>query len=77
MSVKTIENNHLYWDSCDTVALALKIRHPLYVLSENAILQRTQVAPRLSRQMTTCGWLSASKAFNTVAMCQLIAREGA
>ncbi len=77
MSVKTIENNHLYWDGCDTVALAQKYGTPLYVLSENAILQRTQELHRdFLDKYDNVRVAFASKAFNTVAMCQLIAREG-
>lgn len=77
MSVKTIENNHLYWDGCDTVALAQKYGTPLYVLSENAILQRTQELHRdFIDKYDNVRVAFASKAFNTVAMCQLVAREG-
>ena len=77
MSVKTIENNHLYWDGCDTVALAQKYGTPLYVLSENAILQRTQELHQdFIDKYDNVRVAFASKAFNTLAMCQLVAREG-
>ena len=77
MSVKTIKNNHLYWDGCDTVALAQKYGTPLYVLSENAILQRTQELHQdFIDKYDNVRVAFASKAFNTLAMCQLVAREG-
>lgn len=77
MSVKTIENNHLYWDGCDTVALAQKYGTPLYVLSENAILQRTrELHQDFIDKYDNVRVAFASKTFNTLAMCQLVAREG-
>ena len=77
MTIQTIENGHLYWDGCDTVALAEKYGTPLYVLSENAILARTDELHRdfLDRYDNVRA-AYASKAFSTLAMCRLMAREG-
>lgn len=77
MNIESIENNHLYWDGCDTVALAEKYGTPVYVLSENAILARTDELHRdFLNKYDNVRAAFASKAFNTIAMCQLLAREG-
>ena len=77
MTIQTIENGHLYWDGCDTVALAEKYGTPLYVLSENAILARTDELHRdFLDKYDNVRAAYASKAFSTLAMCRLMAREG-
>ncbi|MDT2757634.1 diaminopimelate decarboxylase [Enterococcus asini] len=77
MRIKTIENNHLYWDGCDTVALAKKYGTPVYVLSENAILERTDELHRdFLDKYDNVRVAFASKAFNTLAMCQLVNQVG-
>lgn len=75
--VKTIKNGHLYWDGCDTVALAEKYGTPLYVMSENGILARTQELHRdFLDKYDNVRVAYASKAFCTLAMCKLMERAG-
>ena len=40
--IKEIRNNTLYFDGCDTVALAKQYGTPLYVFSETAMHERFQ-----------------------------------
>lgn len=75
--IKTIKNNHLYWDGCDTVALAKKYGTPLYVVSETAIVTECQALQKdFIQKYDNVRVAYASKAFNTLAMVKLIEREG-
>lgn len=75
--MKEIKNNHLYWDGCDTTALAEKYGTPLYVFSESEIVAQCQALREdfLDRYPNTRA-AYASKAFSTVAMVKIIEREG-
>ncbi|WP_195517222.1 diaminopimelate decarboxylase [Enterococcus dispar] len=71
------KNGHLYWGNCDTVALAQKYGTPLYVYDENLILKECQALKDdfLDKYPNT-RVAYASKAFNTIAMLQLIKDAG-
>ncbi len=75
--IKTIKNNHLYWDGCDTVALAKEYGTPLYVVSETAIVKECQALQQdFIQKYENVRVAYASKAFNTLAMIKIIEREG-
>lgn len=75
--IKTIKENHLYWDGCDTVELAKKYGTPLYVVSETAIVAECQELQQdFIQKYENVRVAYASKAFNTLAMIKLIEREG-
>lgn len=71
------KNGHLYWGNCDTVTLAQKYGTPLYVYDENLILKECQALKDdfLDKYPNT-RVAYASKAFNTIAMLQLIKDAG-
>lgn len=75
--IKTIKNNHLYWDGCDTVELAKEYGTPLYVVSESAIIKECQALQQdFIQKYENVRVAYASKAFNTLAMIKIIEREG-
>ncbi|MHC5268282.1 diaminopimelate decarboxylase [Enterococcus sp. LJL98] len=75
--MKTIKNNHLYWDGCDTVALAKNYGTPLYVVSETAIVAECQALQTdFIQKYENVRVAYASKAFNTLAMLKIVEREG-
>lgn len=75
--IKTIKNNHLYWDGCDTVELAKEYGTPLYVVSETAIVEECQALQKdFIQKYENVRVAYASKAFNTLAMIKIIEREG-
>ncbi len=75
--MKTIKNNHLYWDGCDTVELAQTYGTPLYVVSENAVVKECQeLQASFIQKYDNVRVAYASKAFNTLAMLKIIEREG-
>lgn len=71
------KNGHLYWGGCDTVSLAKKYGKPLYVYDENLILKECHALKEdfLDKYPKT-RVAYASKAFNTIAMLQLIHTAG-
>lgn len=75
--IKEIKDNHLFWDGCDTVALAKEFGTPLYVFSVTEIRTQCRAIREefLSRYENTRA-AYASKAFNTLAMLRLIDEEG-
>ncbi|MFV0559065.1 MAG: diaminopimelate decarboxylase [Enterococcus sp.] len=74
--LKTI-NNHLIFDGCDTVTLAKEYGTPLYVLSENEIVNQCQALhSQFIDKYENTRAAYASKAFSTLAMLKIIAREG-
>ncbi|KAF1302965.1 MULTISPECIES: diaminopimelate decarboxylase [Enterococcus] len=75
--MKATKKNHLYWDGCDTVALAEKYGTPLYVFSETEIVAQCRALHEefLDRYPKTRA-AYASKAFSTLAMVKIIQREG-
>lgn len=75
--VKKIKNNHLFWDGCDTVQLAEKYGTPLYVMSQNMIVEECrQLQATFIQKYDNVRVAYASKAFNTMAMIKLIEKEG-
>lgn len=75
--VKKIKNNHLFWDGCDTVQLAEKYGTPLYVMSQNAIVEECRaLQATFMQKYDNVRVAYASKAFNTIAMIKLIEKEG-
>lgn len=75
--IKEIKNNRLYWDGCDTVALAEQYGTPLYVLSETAVVNECQTLQKdFIQKYDNVRVAYATKAFNTLAMLKLIEREG-
>lgn len=75
--VKEIRDNTLYFDGCDTRALAKKYGTPLYVFSETDMVGRFSELRRdfLSKWENT-RVAYACKAFCTTAMLKLVQREG-
>ncbi|WP_248624186.1 diaminopimelate decarboxylase [Enterococcus cecorum] len=72
-----VKNHHLYFDGCDTVALAQKYGTPLYVFSENAIVSEcNQLKAAFTNRYPNTRVAYASKAFSTLAMYKIMAREG-
>ncbi|PTX50868.1 diaminopimelate decarboxylase [Melghirimyces profundicolus] len=71
------ERGHLEIGGCDTVELAEQFGTPLYVMDEQMIRSRMRAyveAFRKTGLRFRVGY--ASKAFNTLAMCRLVAEEG-
>ncbi|MCX7024848.1 MAG: diaminopimelate decarboxylase [Spirochaetes bacterium] len=70
-------DRHFMFDGCDTVALAKKYGTPLYVMSETLIRERLREIRDtfLERHPWTFA-VFASKAFQTLEMCRMVASEG-
>ena len=74
--IKEIRNNRLYFDGCDTVELAKKYGTPIFVFSENDILNRiNELKKDFIEKYGNCRVAYASKAFCTVGMLKLLDRE--
>lgn len=72
-----IKENHLYLDGCNTVALAKKYGTPLYLISENKILEQcNEIKKSFTEKYEKTKVVYASKAFLPLAMCAIMAREG-
>ncbi|WP_066504073.1 diaminopimelate decarboxylase [Abyssisolibacter fermentans] len=75
--VKKIENGILYFDGCNTLELAKKYNTPLYVISENEIINRCkEIRESFLNKYPNTKAVYASKAFLSLAMCKIIEREG-
>lgn len=75
--VKTIQNNHLFWDGCDTTALAKEYGTPLYVYSETAIVNECrELREHFINKYEKVRVAYASKAMNILAILKIIEREG-
>lgn len=73
----TTKENTLYFDGCNTVELAEKFGTPLYLMSENAIIDRcNELKSMFLDKYEGTRVVYASKAFLTLAMCKIIEREG-
>ena len=74
---REIKNGILYFDGCNTVELARKYGTPLYVMSENDILERfSQLKEAFTDKYPNARVAYACKAFCTVAMMKICEREG-
>ena len=74
---RTIKDGILYFDGCNTVELAKKYGTPLYVMSENDILERfSQLKEAFTDKYPNARVAYACKAFCTVAMMKICEREG-
>lgn len=74
---REIKNGILYFDGCNTVELAQKYGTPLYVMSENDILERfSQLKEAFTDKYHNARVAYACKAFCTVAMMKICEREG-
>jgi diaminopimelate decarboxylase len=76
-SIFEVKGNTLYFDGANTVALAAKYGTPLYVYSKSEILKRVAEIKRMfldKHKNTRAAY--ASKAFLTLAMCNIIRDEG-
>lgn len=73
----SIENGHLYFDGVDVTDLAHTYGTPLYVVSESIIRERIACIKKefLNKYPNTFA-VYASKAFQTLDMCRLVASEG-
>ncbi|MBQ7724067.1 MAG: diaminopimelate decarboxylase [Lachnospiraceae bacterium] len=75
--IKEIRNNRLYFDGCDTVELAKEYGTPIYVFSENDILNRLrELKTDFIEKYGNCRVAYASKAFCTVGMLKILEKEG-
>ncbi len=74
---RTIKDGILYFDGCNTVELAKKYGTPLYVMSENDILERfSQLKEAFTDKYPNARVAYACKAFCTLAMMKICEREG-
>ena len=74
---REIKNGILYFDGGNTVELAQKYGTPLYVMSENDILERfSQLKEAFTDKYPNARVAYACKAFCTVAMMKICEREG-
>lgn len=75
--IKEVKDNTLYFDGCDTVALAEKYKTPLYVFSENDIMTRfAELRECFLKKYPKNRVAYAAKAFFPVAMAKLVDKEG-
>lgn len=73
----SIRFNHLFYDGVDTVELASHYGTPLYVVSETAVRERcTRIKKAFLEKYPNTRAVYASKAFQTLDMCRIIAQEG-
>ena len=71
------EKGHLVFGGCDTVELAAKYGTPLYVMDESIIVERCgEIRECFTAKYPTTRAVYASKAFQTLEMCRIVAREG-
>lgn len=74
---REIKNGILYFDGCNTVELAQKYGTPLYVMSENDILERfSQLKEAFTDKYPNARVAYACKAFCNMAMLKLCEKEG-
>lgn len=72
-----IRNGHLFWDGCDTVALAKRFGTPLYVMSQSLIEARfAELQTDFVAKYEKVRVAYASKAFSTLAMLKLVEKQG-
>jgi diaminopimelate decarboxylase len=77
MDLITTKDNVLYFDGCNTVELAKEFGTPLYLMSENAIIERCkELKSMFLDKYDNTRVAYASKAFLTLAMCKIIERQG-
>lgn len=70
-------DGHLMFDGCDTVELAHRYGTPLYVMSETVIRSRLrELATSFMQRWPGSLAVYASKAFQTLEMCRIVAEEG-
>lgn len=75
--VKEIRDGKLYFDGCDTTALAQKHGTPLYIFSETDIVSRfSELRESFLSRWENTRVAYACKAFCTTAMMKLVQREG-
>lgn len=75
--IREVRDNTLYFDGCDTVALAKKYGTPLYVYSERDIVSRfDELKKCFTEKYPDTRVAYAAKAFFPVEMAKLVAREG-
>ena len=75
--IREIKNNKLYFDGCDTTALAEKYGTPLYVYSENDIIGRFEELRRdFIEKYPNTRVAYAAKAFFPLAMAKLVDQCG-
>ena len=68
---------NLYYDGCDSVGLALKYGTPLYVFSKSMIEGRcSEIREKFLKRYEGSRAYYAGKAFLTLAMCQIVEKEG-
>ncbi len=73
----SIKNNHLFVDEYDCVDLVEEYDTPMYVISESEIVARCNtLKSSFLDKYDNSKALYAAKAFLTLAMCKIIAREG-
>lgn len=71
------DNNHLFISGVDTVELAKKYGTPLYVISEDKIVEKINILKKsFINKYKNVKVLYASKAFMTLAIANIIKREG-
>lgn len=76
MYIKTI-NNHLIFDNCNLSDLAKEYKTPLFVYSENMIIDKCkQVRNSFLKKYENTRVAYAGKAFLTLSMCKILQREG-
>lgn len=75
--IKEIKNGTLYFDGCNTVELTKQYGTPLYVVSENVIMEKCkEIRDTFLYKYERTRAAYASKAFLTLSMCKIIEREG-
>ena len=76
-SIAEIRDGTLYFDGVDTTELAARYGTPLYVVSEAMVRERCGIikAAFLDKYANTAA-VYASKAFQTLDMCRIVASEG-
>ncbi len=75
--IKEVKNNVFYFDGCNTVELANKYGTPLYVYSENDIIDKcNELKNCFINKFNDVRVAYASKAFLSLYMCKIIEREG-
>jgi len=71
------DNNHLFMSGVDTVELTKKYGTPLYVISEDKIIEKINILKKsFIDKYENVKVLYASKAFMTLAIANIIKREG-
>ncbi|MBF8984465.1 diaminopimelate decarboxylase [Lutibacter sp. B2] len=77
MKTKIVTKKHFEFYGCDTVELAREYGTPLYVMSEDHIIERcNEIKEDFLQKYENTRAVYASKAFLTKEMCRIIKREG-